>query len=151
MWSISWDRKNVTLGLFLLFSVVGFVLAMYLTMLDYGATSGEFCSISESVNCEAVSQSKYAKMLGIPVAVFGMIAYAGMFAGMVYTHVKKDETVLNLVGTMVLVALAFSLYLTAVEAFILHAWCILCVGSQISVLIMTVNYFLYRKERMNVL
>jgi vitamin-K-epoxide reductase (warfarin-sensitive) len=139
------NRNNLAFLFFCLFAIAGIVFAAYLVALDTGATTSEFCSINETFDCAAVSQSKYAKLLGLPVALYGLVAYGLMLAGMIFYYFKKNETVLTLVGTLVLVALAFSLYLTGVEAFILKAWCILCIGSQISVIGMLVSYFLYRK------
>ena len=49
---------------------------------------------------------------------------------------KSDDRGLNV---FLLIAsgggLAFALYLTAMEAFVLHAWCLYCVAQQIDILI----------------
>lgn len=138
------NKRLISAIIFCTFSVLGFFFAGYLVSMESGAVSSEFCSISETVNCSTVSQSKYAQVAGIPVPVLGLIGYVLMFVGMIWHYKKKDENVLTILGAFVLVSLAFSLYLTAVEAFILKAWCILCIGSQISVLFMVGSFFYYR-------
>ncbi len=130
---------------FSVFAVLGMVFATYLILLSQGVTTGEFCSISETVNCNTVSQSKYANLLGIPVSWYGLVTYALMLIGLWVHWFTKNETVLMLVGTLTLIALAFSLYLTGIEAFVIHAWCLLCIGSQVAVLGMVATYFGYRK------
>ena len=140
------NKQLLAAALFIVFTIAGSIFAGYLVSLDAGAVSSEFCSINETFDCSAVSQSKYAKLLGVPVAAFGLISYLLMLIGMVVHYKTKNETVETLLGALVLVALAFSLYLTGVEAFILHAWCILCLGSQISVIGMVVAFFYYRAQ-----
>ncbi len=59
--------------------VAGFVVSAELTRVHVGVhLDPEFdsiCAVSEQVNCETVARSMYAVFLGIPVSVWGMIAY----------------------------------------------------------------------------
>ena len=63
-----------------LLTLVGLTDAIYLAISHYriytdiGYTS--FCAISRAMNCDTVSQSPYAIMLNMPVAIWGVIGYA---------------------------------------------------------------------------
>jgi vitamin-K-epoxide reductase (warfarin-sensitive) len=75
-------------------------------------------------NSAFVNQSPYAEVHGIPVAVLGIAGYVLL-------------VILALMGRRVLMVcfsgfgLAYALYLTNIEAHILHAWCVYCVTSLI--------------------
>ena len=69
-----------------------------------------------------MNQSPYAELSGVPVAVLGILGYlaiALLAAGRRY----------RLTLAFALGGLAFSLYLTHVEAHVLGVWCIYCVAS----------------------
>lgn len=72
-----------------------------------------------------MQSSKYAELLGIPVAVLGL---AGYLAILVTALLRAPVTAL--VGAALAVAgLAFALYLLAVQAFVLDAYCTWCLAS----------------------
>jgi len=85
--------------------------------------------------CAQVTTSAYARFLGAPVAVLGLAIFAllllGSLAALAYPARSAPLSVALTVvsGGGVL----FSLYLTAVELFILHAICIWCVTSALLV------------------
>jgi len=66
-------------------------------------------------------------MLGIPVALIGVAGYAALF--LLSTQWRfRAETPTRLLGAA-LAGLAYALYLTYIEAYVLTTWCILCVIS----------------------
>jgi vitamin-K-epoxide reductase (warfarin-sensitive) len=77
------------------------------------------CSINERWDCGIVNHSPYAVLAGIPVAVLGIAGYLLMGA------LALRRSYRLLLG-VVLVALAFSLYLARIEAHVLGVWCIYC-------------------------
>lgn len=88
------------------------------------------CPIGHS--CNPVVHSDYSRFMDIPVEILGVIyytiivvAYAAMF--MVPT-LHSDLSGAFLLGLSA-VAFFFSLYLTAVQAFILREWCTWCLIS----------------------
>jgi vitamin-K-epoxide reductase (warfarin-sensitive) len=93
----------------------------------YGREETTYCDFGQSFNCDIVNRSAYSSVMGIPVALIGMLGYLGLF-GLATVHRTKAETppILLLVS---LVGLAFALYLTYVEGFVLNAWCVLCLSS----------------------
>ena len=61
-------------------AVAGLVDAVYLSISHYRVytdmTYRSFCAVTKSINCDTVSQSPYAIMLGLPLPVWGVIGYA---------------------------------------------------------------------------
>ncbi len=66
----SYDRLRVAL------SVAGLLIAGYLTLLHYDSNVPLVCSGGPFVNCEQVLTSASAFMLGVPVAVWGLVWFA---------------------------------------------------------------------------
>jgi uncharacterized membrane protein len=106
-------------------SLAGLADAAYLTV---QALTGETAVCGGSPDCFRVLGSSYAKVAGIPVAAFGLLAYfsvfsSATFAGFSYARARLFLTLT--VGAMFLATLWF-LY---VQAFVLHAYCRYCLFS----------------------
>lgn len=109
----------------------GASIALYSFLHHESLASGEFCSIGETFNCDVVNKGPYSVIVGIPVSLIGIIGYLFMAMG-AYLLSKKptDKGVLLFVTLAAFGGLAFSLYLTSIEAFVLDTWCLLCLTSQ---------------------
>jgi uncharacterized membrane protein len=97
----------------------------------YRRDASSFCNISATFNCDVVNRSTYSAVVGIPVALIGLLAYLGIL-GLAMFQAEKPETpalMLFLGGAGLLV----SLYLTYIEASILRTWCVLCLTSLLSI------------------
>ena len=105
----------------ILLAVCG-VITSALALREHYRTDTSPCSINERWDCGIVNHSPYAVLAGIPVAVIGIAGYLliGVLA------FKKSYRVI-LLGA--LAGLAFSLYLSRIEAKILGVWCVYCVIS----------------------
>jgi uncharacterized membrane protein len=104
--------------------LVGIGIAGYLTYVHYAGLR-PICGISHG--CETVQTSSYASLLGIPVALLGMISYMLILI----TLKMRDERALMTGSGLTLIAFAFSAYLTYREVFTIHAICSWCVSSAI--------------------
>jgi len=93
----------------------------------YATSKTAYCEIGESFNCDIVNRSEYSSIMGIPVALIGMLGYAGLF-GLATVYRGRRETPGLLFGAAG-AGLAFALYLTYIEARVLGVWCILCLSS----------------------
>ncbi|HUM06844.1 MAG TPA: vitamin K epoxide reductase family protein [Terriglobales bacterium] len=93
----------------------------------YAKSKTEFCDIGDSFNCDLVNRSEYSEILGIPVALVGMLGY-GAIAGLATVYRARRETPLLILGGAA-AGLAFALYLTHIEARVLGVWCIMCLSS----------------------
>jgi uncharacterized membrane protein len=81
--------------------------------------------VSGSGGCETVQTSRYAEILGVPVAALGLVAYTGLLL----SAVIKGETAALLGFFIALVGTLFSAYLTYLELFVIFAICQWCVAS----------------------
>jgi vitamin-K-epoxide reductase (warfarin-sensitive) len=75
-------------------------------------------------NSAYVNQSPYAEVHGIPVAVLGIAGYVLL---VILTLMCRRVLMVCFSGF----GLAYALYLTNIEAHIVHVWCVYCVTSLI--------------------
>jgi len=93
----------------------------------YANSKTAFCDIGGTFNCDIVNRSEYSSILGIPVALIGMLGY-GLLAGLATVYRAREQTPGWLLGASG-AGLVFALYLTYVEGHILGLWCVLCLIS----------------------
>ncbi len=93
----------------------------------FSKSKTSFCDIAQSFSCDLVNRSQYSSVLGVPVALVGILGYLLLLA-LATIYRRKAETPFMLVIAAIF-GLGFALYLTYVEAFVLGAWCILCLAS----------------------
>jgi vitamin-K-epoxide reductase (warfarin-sensitive) len=98
-----------------------------------------YCDFGETFNCDIVNRSEYSTIAGVPVALIGILGYVVLLA-FATLYRKKVETPGILLASSA-AGLAFALYLTYVEKFVLGVWCILCLTSLAAILSITVLSF----------
>ena len=59
-------------------AVVGLGVSAYLTYEHYSSSATLACPDTGAINCVKVTTSEYAEVLGIPVALLGLLFYGGM-------------------------------------------------------------------------
>lgn len=96
------------------------------------STDVQPCSINEKWDCGVVNHSRFALIHGVPVAAVGIAGYT-LLGGLALLRRSR------LLLAASLVALAFSLYLTNIEAHLLQVWCLYCVMSQGIVALITLG------------
>ena len=116
-----------------LLSMMGAFIAAYLTLYHYGYVGSLACT-GDGRGCEAVQASKYARLIGFPVAAWGLGYYLSVFAlALVGLQDRFAES--RGLSTLLLVLTAwgalFSGYLTYLEAGPIGNWCQWCIGSAI--------------------
>lgn len=88
-----------------------------------------FCALSKAVNCDTVSQSRYAVLFHLPVATWGGLAYLFYLSIFIFAVSMRIKTrfwgLLTLMGSFFSL---FSLYLALVSAFVIRSYCIMCIG-----------------------
>jgi len=113
------DRRLRTAIVFL--GLAGLGITSYLVAVRYSG-GRILCSTG---GCETVQHSRYATLAGVPVAVLGLVGYALIVASALVRH-----ELAALVGTVVvLVGLAFGLYLVHVQVSVIGATCEWCLAS----------------------
>jgi len=103
-------------------AVCGVVVSSLALHVHY-STDVQPCSINEKWDCGIVNHSRFAEVAHIPVAAIGIVGYAllGLLARLRFRRLMLAASLLGL---------AFSLYLTHIEAHLLQVWCLYCVISQ---------------------
>lgn len=109
-------------------ALAGAGIAAYLTYAKY-ADATIVCSTG---GCETVQSSEYADLLGIPVAVLGLIGYLAILA----TAFSAGETARVAGAALALGGLAFSVYLVVVQVFAIEAYCVWCLASDVVMLLL---------------
>jgi len=113
-------------------ALLGFLVSGYLALFELGVSQEIFCPIGE---CEEVNASPYVYMLGVPLAVLGVVVYLLILAlnlvGLRWGKKRVGEITL-LLFLFSLFGVAFSAYLTYLELFVLKAICSWCAVSAIT-------------------
>src|ERR1700692_2608418 len=98
------------------------------SLYEHFATSKtSFCDFSQSFNCDIVNHSAYSTVLGVPVALIGIIGYLLILTLATIYRNQAETSVLLLIASII--GLGFALYLTYIEKFVLGVWCVLCLTS----------------------
>jgi len=114
-----------------LLALVGLFVAIYLTLYKIGVIGQLVCAAG---SCETVQTSRWAIFLGAPVAAWGVGFYVVVLALAVAGTTEPWEDSPRLSLAMLLVTgwgALFSLWLTGLELFVIHAICQWCVGSAV--------------------
>lgn len=107
-----------------LVALAGAAIAGYLTWAHF-ADSSVVCVAGGG--CETVQESEYAEIAGVPVATLGLIAYT-----VVLSLVAWDSPAARLGAAMLaLIGLLFSLYLLALQLFVIDAFCVWCLANDV--------------------
>ena len=110
-------------------SLVGLFDSIYL-LWEY--TSPAHPMVCMGGGCDAVRASAYSHLGGLPVPIFGVFMYA-FLALMLFLYPLLSPTFVRFTQYIVVViagaGFLFSVYLTGIEAFVLHSWCVWCVVS----------------------
>jgi uncharacterized membrane protein len=92
----------------------------------------EDCDINKTWSCSLVDDSPYSEIAGIGVAIFGLAGYVSLILLGLVTLILRPKTpniCTHLITIGAITGFAFSVYLTALEAFVIHAFCPHCVKS----------------------
>jgi len=113
----------------LLLCLCGVTLSAASLRSHYATTTTEFCDLNETFNCDIVNRSKFSEVFGFPVAAIGLIGYVVLLA----LTAGKNRALLIVRLYMSLAGFVFALYLAYIEEHVLQTWCLLCIGSLISI------------------
>lgn len=121
-------------------ALVGVVDAVYLTVHHYTNVPVP-CSLV--AGCETVLTSEYAEMAGVPLAVFGAIAYFAAFS-LAVLAVFGNRTAWTLFGVQAILMTVFTLWLIYLQALIIGAFCQFCLISAATTFTLLAIYFISR-------
>lgn len=112
--------------------VVGIALSSWLIWiheaLQANPDAGSACNLGDYFNCDVVNASRFASVLGVPVA-YGAFSLYVVLGALALRELSGSEirvvVYCRVLGTL---ALLYSLYLAALSLTVLHALCVFCVG-----------------------
>ena len=133
-WIYRWSRYLIGA-----IAVLGALETAFLTVVEF---TGSAAAVCPTTGCQIVLESDYAKIFGLPLTLFGFLAYTTMailaFAPLlIKEETQKDlKSQLDNTSRLLMFAIAsamlvFSLYLTYVMLFPLQAICPYCVVSAV--------------------
>jgi uncharacterized membrane protein len=106
-------------------AIAGIGVATYITISDAGG--GAPACLVGGGGCQTVAESEYSDLLGINVAVFGIVGYVLLLlSALVPGDLGRFSGLL-----LALVGFGFSAYLTYLELFVIDAICQWCVASAV--------------------
>jgi uncharacterized membrane protein len=112
-----------------LMSLLGLFVSAYLYLYKIGRIGTLACGTG---GCETVQTSEWSRFLGVEVALIGVLGYAALL--LVALLALRPASTERREPALALAALAaggvlFTIYLTSLELFVIHAICRWCVGS----------------------
>ncbi len=117
-------------------ALVGLGIAAYLAYVEIAQVEA-ICG--PMGGCNLVQSSPYVRILGIPIAVLGVLYYLAI--GALWAGQKSPSrrwanlSVLGLLG-LTFIGVLFSIYLTCLEIFVVQAICTWCLGSAVAATIL---------------
>jgi uncharacterized membrane protein len=110
-----------------LIAVAGIAVSSVSLYEHFATSQTSFCNFSESFNCDLVNRSAYSTVLGVPVALIGIVGY--LLLAILATVYRKLAVSPLLLAVASVIGLGFAIHLAYVEKFVLGVWCILCLTS----------------------
>ena len=112
------------------FALLGALVALYLWLYHLGL-SPLVCPIA---GCEKVQKSEFSSLLGIPVAVIGLIAFSALFISSLAGVLRESLRVERVVFVTSSLGMLAYLWFTYLELAVIHAICFWCVMSSLMML-----------------
>lgn len=118
-------------------TIIGLVVSLYLVYIKFNPSSTLCVGVGD---CEAVNNSIYSEVRGIPVAALGALAYAGLLAILL---LEPRWSLAEAWGPIAVFGIAlagtlYSAYLTYIEVAVIHKICPYCVTSAIVITLILV-------------
>jgi uncharacterized membrane protein len=122
-------RRDTLRIVSIILALIGLGISGYIAVSELTNTA-TICPQTGVFNCDLVQHSVYSRVGPIPVVFLGLAGYALIFLLLLLNDRVPYSRMLIFVLT--LGGFMFSGYLTSMEAFVLHSWCLWCVGSAIT-------------------
>ena len=145
---------NNKLKAIIILAIVGILVSIYLTSVHYSENQS-LCDLNAQFSCTTVSQSEHAQFFSVPIAVFGLMGYV-FILGVSLINSKRNQfkkKLWKVLGStdilfgFCLLSFFVSAYLTYTEFFIIKAICVLCLLSQLIIIIMLVLSYQHKRSK----
>lgn len=125
---------------FTAFALIGLAAATASTWVHYRILHdplyASFCDVNATLNCTEAYTSRFGAFAGVPVALLGLLFFAGMLV-LIALCSRSARATGNLPGYVFVastIGLAVILYLAYASYVILHVVCMLCAGTYLAVI-----------------
>lgn len=112
-------------------ALIGMLISTYMLLYHVGLIGSIMCGTG---GCQTVQNSPWADVLGVPVPLIGLLGYGVLFlAALIGTRAGglADRRIAAVLVTGAVIGAGFSIYLTYLEMYVIHAWCRWCIGSAV--------------------
>jgi len=118
-------------------AIIGLGVSLYLTYVEFTQSRALCGPVGD---CNAVQSSPYAKLFGVvPIGLVGAIGYIAILFAWIWRRIRSDSLA-RIAGPamfgMALFGTLFSIYLTYLELFVIHAVCIWCISSAVIITVL---------------
>lgn len=138
--------KNVLLAILIALSLIGLVDSWYLAQSAASDTS-LVCDIDGLDGCNTVAQSPYSRVMGIPLADFGIAFYGLLLLASVAGYRLSSRRYFRGLLALTVAGALLSVYFVYVQLTLIQALCIYClVSAAVSWLAFASGYLLYRRH-----
>ena len=117
-----------------LLAILGIAVSAYLGSVE---SSGSDVVCGPVGDCNAVQDSEYARLVGVPLGVFGVLGYSLILAGWIVARLlegRMADIVLVGISVCAYTGTLFSAWLTFLEPFVIGATCLWCITSALTML-----------------
>lgn len=126
----------------IIISLVGILDSTYLTVGHYTGES-VLCPINSA--CDDVLTSEYSAILGIPLALLGVIFYFSVFVSSVLYLDTRKEKIFKLIILLSVIGFLSSLYFVYLQLFVIGVICFYCMISAIgSTIIFLLSFYVLK-------
>jgi uncharacterized membrane protein len=110
-------------------SLAGLFISAYLYLYKIGKIGSLACGAGD---CETVQLSRWSQFAGVEVTLIGMLGYAGLLGlslAALQPALAARRWPVTLLATLAGMGVLFTVYLTYLELFVIHALCRWCLAS----------------------
>lgn len=126
--------KRIGVVLILIFAFFGIADSAYLAEHEANGTP-LICNIQSLSGCNVVAESEYSRLFGIPLAEYGVVFYSIIFIIAAIELIAFNRLLRRVLQGMSLIGVLASLYFTFIQTFVIEAFCIYCLASAITALL----------------
>jgi uncharacterized membrane protein len=129
-----------------LLSLIGLFISAYLYLYKIGKIGTLACG---SGACETVQLSAWSRFAGVEVSLVGILGYAGLLGLSLMAlqpGLSAQRWPASGLAVLAGIGVAFSMYLTYVELFVIHTICRWCVGSALIIVTILIITLLDRQR-----
>jgi uncharacterized membrane protein/protein-disulfide isomerase len=122
------SRTKLLFALVTVLAVIALGLSSYLAWSTWSSTPVLGCDSTGLVACDHVLSSPWSKWLGLPVSLFGALAYVGILVAS-WLAAKQDSSLAwTALLTLSLMAAGSAMWFIGLQAIVLGSFCLYCLG-----------------------